>query len=400
MSKPIPGYGGFTAPNVRPELQLKTRVSEHMALKDRVKAIQSIAAAHAATPDPASVAAPTSFFLQKRHVGHTTYEDSATAFVRSAADVPARAKERESTGTATIAPFSATTTQRAAISYAGGDSPDFFSRVRAVERVDDDNRHSLEDPKTRNGAAKNLRCAAIQVKRENDPRFAPPPQTFTRVPRAGSCAPKKLNSDVTKFTHVPAKSSSQIDFLPPMETAKVADGLLKSIGEHNRLAADRALVTCATASDLFQGTAKAREEVVSGFMGHVPAHKHNITRINGTEKEKLREFSKCFVTVTHPSANMAKTLLKRGDESPRTMQNRATAITAGATEERGMNKVEAGRRNAVRGFFTHGVGDQDNVVADQFCVRFRPLEGCMKHGPPSAHSWISDKDLRVGNRLH
>jgi hypothetical protein len=75
-----------------------------------------------------------------------------------------------------------------------------------------------------------------------------------------------------------------------------------------------------------------------------------------------------------------------------------TQASSSAAEKK-INRVECGRKNAVRSFFSRGVGEQDDLVADQFCLRYRPLEGAMRHGAPKDQGWISEQELRRNPRL-
>lgn len=409
---PKPGFSGYVPPGDAQVVQVKTHMSERVPLAERVRSIKLHRAA-AMTPDPrtAGPAPGASVFLPKRHVGSTTYSDATNAtYVRSANDVPPRATEHSIIGDSTASParistkFNGTTVAREATgTYAEAEDASFFSRVRQTERQDDDARHSLEDPKTRSGAAKNLRCTAIQTKREQNPEFAPKPQRFTPVPRVRPNAMPQSGSSLVKFNHVTPQSTAAHDFRRPVEVVEESQSVLRD-KSRTRLASDRALVECASAKDLFAGTSKSREEIASGFMGHVPAHPSNLHRVRG-EKEMLRPFSKTFVTVTAPSSNSMAAVIRAKHLNEGVKQPAVTSaeyyqrLSAEAGDERRMNRVEQGRKNAVRNFFTAGVGDQDNVVADQFCTRFRPLEGAMKHGNPRNQGWISEQELRRSNQI-
>lgn len=414
-SKYIPGFGGHVSQMDSRPLLLKTMVSAPMPLKERVLPVQ--AQRSPATSNGEGRSYPTksevkcnNVFLPKRHAGHTTYTASANATIKSANDVPPRANENtygSGTKLGTV-PFDGTTTQKGmSVNYAfesqsGPAAPvAFYSQVRQVERVDDDTRHATDIIPTRSGASKQLRCSAIVDKREFDPTFSPPKPQFVKLDRAKPSATsvntlaKQAPAANTRLAALPfPKSSSQVEYTSPAEKASVAKSTLAA-KSYTRLNVDRAIVGAASTGDLFAGTAKAREEVASGFMGHVPASPSNATRLKG-DADVLRPFSKSFVCVTKPSAN-STTAMNRASLGPgplKTMQ--AEALERAATSpERAMNRVEFGRSHAVRDFFTTGVGDSDNVVADQFCMRFRPLEGVMKHGPPDQHSWISDKELRT-----
>lgn len=424
------GFCGYVPPDKRQILSVKTTVSERMSLEKR--ALQAADAmqsrSFAQTPDfsvsraatgggaPATESFNKSYFLQKRHVGYTTYATASQSFVRSATDVPKRITERDFYSDQAEAPrfeFDGTTvTREATQSYAGGDDTAFFSRVRKVERNDDDARHSVEDPKTRSGAAKNLRCSAIQNKREQDPTFAPLPMHFQRVPLVRPnplTAAGGASAPIGKACLQVAGSTQQLDFPDPRVVAEQARAVLAFKQGRTLLASDRALVEGASSKDLFAGTSKASEEVVSGFMGHVPANPSNVSKVKGAS-DQLRAHTKTFVTVTAPKGNSNTSLIrdklraaaeaaeKIGDYQPKT----STAFyqsQAARSDERAVNRVECGRKNAVRGFFSRGVGEQDDLVADQFCSRYRPLEGMMRHGAPGSHSWVSDVDLRRSPRM-
>uniref|UniRef100_A0A6U4PCQ7 Uncharacterized protein n=1 Tax=Neobodo designis TaxID=312471 RepID=A0A6U4PCQ7_NEODS len=441
---------------------LKTAMSERMPLAERARqAAEDRAAALAAAPTAGQEAAR-SYFLPKRHTGYTTYGEASRAYIRNAADVPARATERgvkaqEASLNVVTPKFEGTTTNKSSTAgYAEEDDATFYSRIRVRERCDDDARHSLEDPKTRSGAAKNLRCSAIQTKRETDPEFAPKPMMFKPVPRVrpnntvtahgsssqparshsaapalgGTGSTQSGNSTITKFdasarstasvsatdvaraTFVEKSTTQKLDFPDPRTAAQVASATLGAKKGRTLLAPDRALVEGATSRDLFAGTAKAFEDVASGYMGHVPANPANVARVRGAG-DQLRAHMKTVDTVTAPTHNSTTSLLRAKLQAaqaaaeqeigrpltPKTTSAFYVTQAASAADEKRINRVECGRRNAVRGFFTRGVGEQDDLVADQFCLRYRPLEGAMRHGPPHEQSWINDSELRRNPRL-
>jgi hypothetical protein len=439
----IPGFAGYIAPEQQRVLSLKTAVSERLPLAERAKQAAEAAVRSSSTPGPNS-AVPRSYYLPKRHTGTTTYAEATQAYVRSGSDVPPRANERSfmntiSDDTARNATFDATaTTKLATMGYCEREDESFYSRVRVLERRDDDARHSLEDPKTRSGAAKNLRCSAIQVKREHDPELAPEPLHFKKVERArpnatvtnsgimlgaarsasagpaAVCSPHSFSasSSFGKANFLASGSTHTLDYPDPRTSIANANATLNATMGKTLLASDRALVENATSHDLFAGTAKAAQDVCSGYMGHVPAHPSNVSRVNGSGDVR-RAHTKNFISVTSPSSSSTTSLLRakiaaaaaaaeaiRGRPlTPRTVGEKLLSTGAFARDERAMNRVEQGRKNAVRGFFTRGVGEQDDLVADQFCIRYRPLEGVMRHGGPESHGWISDTELRRSPRM-
>jgi hypothetical protein len=435
----VPGFSGFIAPQQRQVLAMKTGVSERLPLAERAAQAAHAQQRTSATPDPRNPESrfQQSCFLPKRHAGHTSYGEASSAFVRSASDVPIRANERtfmpgvDESAAKNVAFTATTTNKESTVSYCQPENSAFFSKVRVLERQDDDARHSLEDPKTRSGAALNLRCSAIQKKREHDPTLAPEPLKFRPVERARpsetavgpvprrsasvqptGAAASFSGSGYGKAMFMASGSTQSLDFPDPRNVATSATATFAANQGATLLAADRAMVTTATSRDLMAGTAKASADVCSGYMGHVPANPTNVARVRGSG-DNLRAHAKSFATVTAPTFNSTTSLLRAKIASaqqaaeamtgkpptPRTASGYFQQAAAISKDERAMNRVEVGRKNAVRGFFTRGLGEQDDLVADQFCLRFRPLEGAMRHGPPCTQGWISDTELRRSPRL-
>jgi hypothetical protein len=398
----LPGNAYYVPPVGQPTVSLKTTVNTRMQLKDRVRGLQTTSHLTESVAVAASDEAPPpirSYFLRKRFVGHTTYGAAAHIAGTQPTPAPLRVTNKQALGALPApTPFDAVSNAQASVTYAHGDAPNFYSMVRKVERADDDQRNGLADTRTRSGAALNLRCAAIERKREQHGQFAPPARSFTRAAAGRPNGAPAMAEGAIKFAHVPHRTSSQIEYGTPRDVLRRAQSVQAAVRPMaGSLAADRAMVQSATAKDLFEGTSKSRYDMAAGFMGHIPASAGNVARLKGDE-ERLRAFSKCVVNFTQPGANSGARLAMKGDNTALLTVGGASLVqAAGAAEEQGMNFVEHGRKAAVRRFFTTGMGDQDHLAADQFCVKHRPLEGVMRHGPASQHSWISTRDLALGN---
>lgn len=389
-------YTGHVSGSELPLMPIKCRINDRERLVDRIQPVQAVANRPVAqTPEPVR-----SYFLPKRHHGETTYESGTHAFVRSAADVPERRKEPKAIlPEGILAPrFSATSTsQLDHMSVCRGTPTDFFSRARQLERVDDDARRDVYIPPTRAGASHMQRTVDIMRNREHRDELQPPSSQYERQPRTRPAIPGTSAAENVRFTHISPPTTHQLDFRPPAEGLNQVQ-LHLSQGS----VASRALTHAATSRDLFVGTPKDIDAIVPGFMGHVPAAQATKQRLHGPD-DMLRQYSKCSLNVAVAARGDTATAPESQQRSPSPGSLRRGALTvaafyeeqaASSAEERRMNVVEHGRHNAVRQFFSHGAGDADTTLADQFCVKFRPGGGAMKVGPSSSWSWVSDKDLK------
>ena len=404
-NKPLPGYGGFVPKSEVEVMPDKTAMNKRMPLDQRVTPLQ---ATRRAVSQPAHTSDEAksrirSYFLPKRHVGYTTYTEQSTDYVKSAADVPPRAKEPISESDKQALPkFVAKTEKQIATHTANGQVPDYFSRVRKIEKEDDDARRNVTVAPTRSGAAHNLRTVDISRKRENDESLRPPKEEFVRVQkRTPNGLPPPAPCEQVKLTALPPHTSHELEFADPRPRM---DTLLKTAAtEQMSKTATKLMTLTASTRDMFEGTAKARSDVIPGYMGHVPAAKSNTQKVKA-DAEVLRQFSKCSVRLSAPPAVVpgyggycpdSGTELDLSKGALTASQRMQADVVNDVGHECLMNKRDGtGRKNAVRGFFSSGVGQQDSIIADQFCSRYRPLEGVMKMGPPSQRNWTTEKELR------
>lgn len=375
---------------------LKCALNTRMPLQRRIapvqlthEALESTRRARSAGPEPIR-----SYFLQKRFKGETTYTESTKEFVRSADEVPTRRKEpKAECGECNSSSFEfRSTNQEGSAAIAEGSNPAFYSEARKIERIDDDARRNVTVAPTRAGASHFQRTVDIMRRRETDPKLQPPAEHYNLPPRrAPNGLPPPSAADLVRFTHISPLTTNQTDFRDP--SAVLGDRTSLHLTHSSRQ-----ITQLASSADLFCGTAKAREDLAPGFMGHVPAHESNVRKLQGA-RDLLRLYSKCSVNVAQPSKNNQR--LIESHSTSTTDPNAARTVAAfmerqvfANSKEQNMNRLEHGRQNAVRKFFSHGAGDADTTLADQFCVKFRPGGGLMKIGPSSSWSWIADRDLK------
>lgn len=408
--KPLPGYAGFVPKSSDEIMPYKTAMNARMPLEQRTVPLQ---ATKRATSVPANNGEEArgrirSYFLPKRFTGTTTYTQQTVDYVKSSADVPPRAKEPKNLADSVALPkFVAKTEKQVTCGTATGGKADFFSTVRKIEREDDDARKNVTIAPTRSGAAHNLRTVDIMRKRENAAELAPQKEQLVKIAkRPLNGLPPASVTEQVKLTGLPPQPSNRTEYGDPksgmsflMATAEKEQSPLR---KQNKL-----MTLTATTRDMFAGTAKDREDVIPGYQGHVPAARGNIGRIQG-DNEILRSFSKCSVRLAQPNTvetAQESPLRIRKPVSEMTAVEKNTMLTAAARAaeeavadiggERKMNKRDGtGRKNAVRGFFSQGEGQADSVIADQFCAKYRPLEGAMKMGAPSTRNWTTEKELR------
>jgi hypothetical protein len=287
----------------------KTGVNSRMSLSDRVAALQceSDKEADRVAADPQLLKAkldsidanPQTVALQRRHAdGGSIQQSSITSTIRSARDVPERGHMWKAPGDGELQNIPMahckTVQQTAADGYVRNQDHEFLSRVRKMEKDDDDERAAQVKGQARADEKTNLRSAAVVHKRETDIRFAPPPMEFLQVKRAVPNAVRANASDSVKFTHVTLPSHYSLEFQEPnarlAECKQNHDDRLADMG---LLANELALGSVSGCVDLQSGSAKDFDHIVStGYGGHAPSHARNIAKVNGPEKEVLRTYSK------------------------------------------------------------------------------------------------------------
>lgn len=244
----------------------------------------------------------------------------------------------------------------------------FYSKVRKLEQDDDSVRFTENHITTRSSAAVNVRCTSIKNRRETDPDFVPPTETFNFSPpsqrsiplaanrMAGSSSAGTKSSGPVKLrpSELTGASSYQHDYHPPEDQGCIAEKTLSSTKSSMKtLANDVGMVQASSTKDLFDGTAKNRHDIVSNFMGHVPTEGNTAaySRMNGPN-DMLRVHSKslCYSATVTGDAKGGSEVGKRESSPARrgaTMEGFMLERTANATtEERRMNKVEFGIKKA------------------------------------------------------
>ena len=417
MPKALPGYAGTVPSASIAPLPIKTAINERPVPRQRSPQRQAAGASVAAVALPSIGAcldgSSMQLFRAKRTTVPTTYGDMAqlTNCVTRGSQVPPRMKPvqvscAESTKGCHVGGTSVAHTMSDAFVtpvLPGGapvEKETFFSHVRKLEQQDDDVRFSENHITTRSSAAHHVRNVAIRSRRENDSSFVPPAPAVVEntVRRAKPTAWTGATDGSSPVCVVTPPSSYHQDFVAPQAKSAIAAATLQQSSRLPlSLSTDRALIEASSTRDLFDATAKNRPDIASGFMGHVPSSA-NQDRVRGADHDMLRAHSKCYVNVVAGGTTSGHRMAEAASSPERRAQTvggfQLEQAATCAPAERAMNRVEHGRQNAVRGFFSAGVGQADPVIADQFCVRYRPLEGLMKHGPASTHGWISDKELR------
>jgi hypothetical protein len=287
----------------------KTGVNSRLPLSARVEPLHSAredAESLDAHKQPAELAAklqsikPTAqdVALQRRHPdGGSIQQTSVVSTIKSSADAPPRAKMHVAEGDGQIQNIPMTQCRTifstSTDSFVHNRDMGFLSRVRKIEKDDDDARAAEVQARARADEKTNLRSAAVVHKRETDPRMAPPPMQFDRVPRAVPNAVKANASDSVRFTHAPVPSHSQLEFADPRQRLEECRAAVLSRADAGILKNELALGSVSGSVDLQAGTAKDFDHIVSsGYGGHCPAHPRNISAVQGPAKEVLRTWSK------------------------------------------------------------------------------------------------------------
>ena len=303
-------------------IALKTAVNQRVPLQERCRPIQSLSGTYGtgaicdgsstnASMMYGSSSAPASadvVTLPRRHVGHTTYSAATTNHIKSAQDIPPRVGPggtisgaslpggENSTGpqcsvrvispdapplfTSSLYQFDAATTHQATIGagIAHDDKTHFYSNVRKLEKVDDDQRVALKGSQ---------RTMDVMRKREAHPDCQPPQQiTDFNVQRSNV---KYSNDNGVECTHLSKKPTHRQEYVNTH--GRIPDDL-----PYERHPHARAVTVASTGIDLCQGCAKSRGDVAPKYLGHTPGAMENFAKINGAN-DLLRQHTKCFVNV-------------------------------------------------------------------------------------------------------
>lgn len=296
--------------------------------------------------------------LQRRHPdGGSVLQSSVVATIRSASDIPPRAKMHVAAGDGEIqkipmancrSVFSTSTDH-----FVHNRDTGFMSRVRQLEKADDDERAAQVKANKRADEKTNLRSAAVVHKRETDPRLAPTPMQFDRIPRAVPNAVRANASDSVRFTHAAVLSHNSLEFADPNQRSIECRTALEDRPEMGALKFELALDSVSGSVDLQAGTAKDFDHIVSsGYGGHCPAHPRNISRVNGPAREVLRTYSKSPIGLTS-AAHRKRTssiysLLPAMSEARAEEALKAMNASIGAAQ--GVTSASLRHTQALRGF--------------------------------------------------
>lgn len=417
----VPGYGGFAALWDHRPLPMKTAVSSRMPLAARAAASQhhelpllgtlasqATASTTSGHPLPAgsnASAGSAGYFALRRTTHPTTYMASTEAVCRVQTVVPERMHDRANIATSHMPLRGIPESKLAghamvASPEAAPAPPGFFSQIRKIEQ-EDDNARALRPARTARAA---LRSHEITYRRETDEQFVPPRENYKAVDRQKIMGlPALQQSLVTQhFSHDPPKPSSVIEYGAPGSNPRL---LLSDDFTHTAVAdPPHALLSIEASRDMFVASPKSLADVTPGYMGHVPGAPSNLRRMHHAGGDTLKEYVRTAAALgsTNERSKSFTPLrsAKRGEvELAKTTVGAAQMQVIAGGPEHSMNATVHGRKNAVRQFFSEGLSQQDATLADQFCSKFRPLEGCMRQGLKASQRWISDKDLFVRSVL-
>eukprot|EP01062_Namystynia_karyoxenos_P035756 TRINITY_DN26112_c0_g1_i1.p3 TRINITY_DN26112_c0_g1~~TRINITY_DN26112_c0_g1_i1.p3 ORF type:complete len:200 (+),score=44.04 TRINITY_DN26112_c0_g1_i1:1-600(+) len=181
-----------------------------------------------------------------------------------------------------------------------------------------------------------------------------------------------------------------------MSTAQVDYGV-RGAAPQDRMGRDpRELSDNATTMDLCQGTPRATRGLrLPGYVGHVPAVRANLMRIHGRPEDDLvRQNARNCILLSSGSRTMPgySGFEPKSVNNDTGMPNRPPPATSAASvqhaaqageREKAMNHPDFAKNAGIRRFFTQGGGMTDHTIADQYFVKYRPMEGLLKMGAPA-----------------
>eukprot|EP01062_Namystynia_karyoxenos_P063220 TRINITY_DN5603_c0_g1_i1.p1 TRINITY_DN5603_c0_g1~~TRINITY_DN5603_c0_g1_i1.p1 ORF type:complete len:454 (+),score=119.08 TRINITY_DN5603_c0_g1_i1:82-1362(+) len=352
-----------------------------------------------AVPSAQPPADPSAFFLPKRLDNATLYNSESTRGALREPDEWEYPKTKtallEKTSRKVVrgplpVPFTATTLNTVQQEHLDrGKDPNFFSRVRKEEWEEDHQRLTESGGKATRTSAKECAPSHTRLKKRMMPEgsCAPPKGAFVaqeRRPLLG--ADPVAPGEYVKFKGMlSTETSSQLEY-----------GVRGSNPQERMGATARDLSAHASTGDLLRGTPKQSDGLrIPGYVGHVPQHQDNLKKVKKDEHDDLvRMNSRNMIMMT----SAGKTMSGYAGFEPKSIYNDtgkpnrppAAATSSGGAAERAatgpeavLNANEYGKTQGVRKFFSQGTGSADHVISDQYFMRYRPMEGMLKMGPPA-----------------
>jgi len=350
----------------------------------------------------------TLFFLPKRQPAESVYgsdtrrgaedDDRSSSWVypRTKAQLHVASKqEQKSSPDRAPRPFLARTLYEERESCVGsGRDPAFFANLKKRDQTEAERKQAEEKkPSTRSSAAREMDgqlchdsgLAAIGS-RKGDRHM--PTSTY------------KVNARRALLGSEPVSATQFVKFkgaLTEMSTNQRDFGCRGQTPQQRMGSNVHELAINASTMDLAAGTAKTLRGLrLPGYQGHCPAHKSNVAKVTqSTHDHLIKKNSRNLILLNGTS----RTMPGYSGFEPRSIMNdtgrpncppphlasssRSLSLAQAGQREKAMNRADFGKATCVRQFFSQGGGMADNTIADQYFVKFRPMEGVLKTGAPA-----------------
>eukprot|EP00659_Diplonema_papillatum_P011580 gene11580-17838_t len=387
----LPGYAGYVPSSQQPLICSNTLVTEKMAVDAWNRRSQKIGRRDEVLKDTTFV------FLPKRGTEASLYQ--AAGAVRSdpadwtqprtKANLLTESKKRHEAGaTAAGSPaagerFTAKTSYTAANSVEKNKDAAFYSRVQQEEYRDAIVDMAAPALNTRSSAKQ-----AVPTEKKLQKR---------KVDGGMRCCEAQYEGTV-KRSLLGAEPVTSKDLVTFLGTHQQVSSYQREYGNRGHVPTKviptstnpMDLSRTATTGDLGAGTAKSALGLrLPGYMGHVPSQKRNADTLHettgGTKDIRLMTTSKRTLpgyTGFEPRSLVNDT--GRANCPPVDLTSSGSALASALKEAGGKpNNSEFAKKGGIRHFFTQGGGQPDHSISEQYFVKFRPMEGSLKMGPPA-----------------
>eukprot|EP01059_Diplonema_ambulator_P017167 TRINITY_DN29154_c0_g1_i1.p1 TRINITY_DN29154_c0_g1~~TRINITY_DN29154_c0_g1_i1.p1 ORF type:complete len:410 (+),score=90.53 TRINITY_DN29154_c0_g1_i1:51-1280(+) len=386
-----PGYAGYIPSSQQPLTCTNSTVSERMPLINRRQVSQRMGTkGPMAVSEAEIIRDPTGAFMPKRTTEGTLYS-SASSYRQDPGDwtqpktktklLMESQKGRESY-TRTGPAFNATSLY-GSNTMEKNKAVNFYSKVQQQEVKQGDEELTKTLHNTRSSAKQHIPTAKKHELRMNATLGLEDPQFEATERRKMLGAEPVSASEFVKFKGAhESKSSAQKEygtrgFVPLASIPATVEGMSQS----------------ATTSDLFAGTTKSALGLrIPGYMGHVPNGKASKDKMRRTTPDLLKQNSQNVRLIS----TSKRTLPGYSGYEPKSLENdrgrpnrpdlnttssgAASATILADSEEKAMNKTTFAKQGGIRNFFTQGGGQPDHSISEQYFVKYRPMEGCLKMG--------------------
>eukprot|EP01065_Artemidia_motanka_P021430 TRINITY_DN2560_c0_g1_i1.p1 TRINITY_DN2560_c0_g1~~TRINITY_DN2560_c0_g1_i1.p1 ORF type:complete len:474 (+),score=137.92 TRINITY_DN2560_c0_g1_i1:75-1424(+) len=276
----------------------------------------------------------------------------------------------------------------------------FFSRLKGREQKASDEQHAQplgQTKVTRSSGKQNVErtsaatlssVGAPQPRKGFDEADRPAPPTYKPMARRKLLGAEPVSAnEFVRFKNAMAEmSTNQLDY--GCRGANPQSRVGKTVSD---------LASAASTLDLCGGTAKALRGLrIPGYVGHVPASAGNLRRVHAAGSQDLVKqnarnlilLNGCSRTLPGYCGFEARSIINdtgKPSQMPAeaTSSARVQSRAQAGDREKAMNRPDYGKAASIRNFFTHGEGMSDNTIADQYFVKYRPMEGLLKMGAPA-----------------